>query len=70
MGDTDIVLDSIENFLTGRVTGTTAGWEGARQGATARVDAALGWAKPGWEVCGSGTQIGREKPKTTGDSRT
>jgi hypothetical protein len=24
MGDTDIVLDSIENFLTGRVTGTTA----------------------------------------------
>jgi integrase len=51
--------------------------EGGRQGATARVDAALGWTRPGWEVGASSTgasstgasstQIGREKPKTAGD---
>jgi integrase len=29
--------------------------EGGRQGATARVEAALGWGRPGWEVGGSGT---------------
>jgi integrase len=34
--------------------------EGGRQGATARVDAALGWARPEWEIDGSGMQIGRE----------
>jgi hypothetical protein len=43
---------------------------GGPQGETARVEAALGWAQPGWEVGGSSTEIGREKPKTAGDRRT
>jgi integrase len=43
--------------------------EGGRQGAMARVDAALGWDSPGWDLGVSRARIGREQPKTVGKSR-
>ena len=43
--------------------------EGGRQGAMARIDAALGWDSPGWDLGVSRARIGREQPKTVGESR-